>query len=616
MAQRIGDYALIGDLETAALVGRDGSIDWLCWPRFDGDACMAAILGDAGNGRWKIAPTDPAAKVTRAYRDETLVLQTRFETATGAAVLTDFMPLRGKASHLVRIVSGETGKVRFRSDLSLRFDYGRIRPWLRSESQDLLAVAGPHAVRLHSSAALAPRAGGDACGDFEVEAGAEAAFELAYYESFRAPPAPLDARAALASTTSAWRRWVGRCHYRGPWRKQVVRSLITLKALTYRPSGGVLAAPTSSLPEQPQGARNWDYRFCWLRDATFTLLSMLHAGYTREAGEWRDWLLRAVAGDPEDIQPLYGVMGERRLSEWEAPWLKGFGGARPVRFGNAAAGQMQLDVFGEVIDALYQAEQHGVAMSRPELDLQRALVGHVERIWREPDRGIWEVRGAPRRFTHSMVMAWVALDRGVRTAERLGTDAPLDRWRAVRQEIHDEVLALCFDEARGAFTQAAGVRSLDASALLIPLVGFLPPDDPRIVGTVKAIAAELMSGGFVRRYDTGEADDGLAGDEAAFLACSFWLADNLALQGRRDEAAEVFERLVGVANDVGLLAEEYDPATASLAGNFPQALSHLSLVNTALGLEADGPAARRAARRSGEQGLSRGRLAAARRRRA
>jgi GH15 family glucan-1,4-alpha-glucosidase len=596
MPRSVGDYALIGDYQTAALVGRRGAIEWLCWPRFDSDACMAAILGDADNGHWRIAPLDAAATTTRRYKDETLVLETRFETQTGSALLTDFMPLGAEGSRIVRIVTGEAGRVNFISELALRFDYGRQRPWLRSSGDGLTAVAGPHAVRLSAGATLRPLTEADCVAEFEAAPGRPVAFELIHFASYQPPPRASDPFQALESTTASWRGWVGQCQYDGPWRDPVMRSLITLKALTFLPSGGVLAAPTSSLPEQPGGARNWDYRYCWLRDATFTLMSLLHVGYTQEAAGWREWLLRACAGDPDQIQPLYGVSGERRLLEWEAPWLAGFGQASPVRFGNAAAEQMQLDVYGEVVDALFQAEQHGVTSNATEQRLMRALIEHVEGVWREPDRGIWEVRGAPRRFTHSMVMAWVALDRGVRSAEATRTAAPLDRWRALRDEIHAEVLELCFDADRGAFIQAVGTPVLDASTLLIPLVGFLPPDDPRVVGTVDAIAEELMCDGFVRRYLPSQTDDGLGEDEAPFLACSFWLVDNLALQGRWDEAGEMFERLLSVSNDVGLLAEEYDPKSGELRGNFPQALSHLSLVNTALNLTTHGPAARRAQR--------------------
>jgi GH15 family glucan-1,4-alpha-glucosidase len=588
----IADYALIGDGETAALVGRDASIDWLCWPAFDSEACFAALLGGPANGRWSLAPSGAVRRAVSRYRPETLVLDTCLETAEGAIGVTDFMPFRGERSHLVRIVSGRAGQVRVRSEVVLRFGYGRLRPWLSAAGQDVSAIAGPDAVRIHGEAPIRIEDG--ACvSDFVVKAGDAVAFSLSYYPSHEPAPDPPDPRATLVGTERRWRTWVADCAYRGPWREAVVRSLITLKALAYRPTGGLIAAPTSSIPERPSGERNWDYRYCWLRDATFTLMALLQAGFLDEAADWRDWLLRAVAGDPDDLQPIYTIVGRHRLPEWEAPWLTGWGGARPVRFGNAAASQHQLDAFGEVVDALYQAERQGVEMSQTEHALQAALIAHVEKIWREPDRGIWEVRGRPQRFTHSQVMAWAAVDRGVKAAEQFGRDWPVARWRRLRSEMRAEILAGCVDPERGVFTQAFGSKVLDASVLLIPHVGFLPADDPRMLATVEAVRRDLDCGGFIRRYRPERTDDGVAGDEGVFLACSFWLADTLVMQRRQDEAAELFERLLSVRNDVGLLSEEYDVGARRLTGNFPQALSHLALVNTAMSLGGWGPSQER-----------------------
>ncbi|MDE2486104.1 MAG: glycoside hydrolase family 15 protein, partial [Alphaproteobacteria bacterium] len=593
------DYALIGDCETAALVGRDGSIDWLCWPAFDGEACMAALLGGPGNGRWMLAPVDGALSVSRAYVEDTLVLQTQLETADGEVEVTDFMPIRSDHSHLVRIVRGKSGRVRMRSELDLKFGYGAFRPWLTEHDGGVHAVAGPDAVLFHADAPIRSREGACHC-EFEVAEGERLAFSLSYFASHRRPPGRPDAHRALTDTVRRWKRWAGTCTYEGPWREAVIRSLITLKALTYRPTGGLVAATTSSIPEIAGGARNWDYRFCWLRDATFTILSLLQAGYVEEAAAWRDWLLRAVAGDPDDLQPIYTITGARWLLEWEAPWLSGFDHARPVRFGNAASGQHQLDAFGEVVDALYQAERHGVSMTRSEHHLQQALIEQVEKVWRKPDRGIWEVRGPPQRFTHSQVMAWVAVDRGVKAAEHFRAPFPADRWRALRETMHKEIAAGCYSQERQAFTQAFGSTVLDASVLLMPHVGFLPATDPRMVSTVEAIQRDLMWNGFVRRYRTEQTDDGLEGGEGVFLACTFWLAENLIMQGRRDDAAGIFERMLSIRNDVGLLSEEYDVSGGRLIGNFPQALSHLALVNTALGLSGWGPAQERG--RSGDGG--------------
>jgi GH15 family glucan-1,4-alpha-glucosidase len=590
---RIEDYAVLGDGETAALVSVDGSIDWLCWPRFDSDACFAALLGTAEHGHWQIAPAG-AARATRRYRDGTLVLETEFETEHGAATLIDFMPPRHAASDVVRIVVGRRGRVRFTTELVIRFDYGSTVPWVyRLPSGDLCAVAGPHQLVLRTPV---PLAGRDlrTVGEFEVEAGASVPFVLTYAAS-HLPVTPVDAQAALEDTERWWHEWLARGTYDGPDAAAVRRSLTVLKSLIYRPTGGMVAAVTTSLPEALGGVRNWDYRYCWLRDSTLTLLALVDAGFMDEAKAWRDWLLRAVAGTPEQVQIMYGIGGERRLNEFELPWLPGHAGSRPVRVGNAAATQTQLDVFGEVADAMFQASLHGLPPSPQGWRVNLALLEHLERAWREPDEGLWEVRGGARHFVHSKVMAWVAFDRAVRAAERIGRDAPVARWRAVRDAIHAEVCARGYDAARGSFVQSYGSQELDASLLLLPVFGFLPADDPRILGTVAAIERELVVDGLVIRYRTESRADGLPPGEGAFLACSFWLADNYLLQGRRDEARALFDRLVALANDVGLLAEQYDPRGRRMLGNFPQAFSHVALVNTAFGLaRGAGPAARRA----------------------
>ena len=594
MPGRIEDYALLGDCETAALVGRDGSIDWLCWPRFDSGACFAALLGGPEHGRWLLAPVGEVTRTSRRYRHDTLILETEWETAEGAVTVIDFMPLRGAQSDLVRMVVGTRGRVAMRTELIVRFDYGSTIPWVMHVDDDdphgsLRAIAGPDMLLLRGDM---PLRGEDmtTVGDFTVAAGETVSFVLTYCASHETPAAPVEPHAALADTETFWRAWVARCTYRGEWREAVVRSLLTLKALTYRPTGGIVAAPTTSLPEQLGGARNWDYRYCWLRDATLTLLALMDAGYYDEAAAWRDWLLRAAAGSPAQLQIMYGVAGERRLPECELPGLPGYEGSRPVRVGNAAAGQLQLDVYGEVLDALYQARQGGLPSSPQAWQLASALVTHLEGIWDQPDEGLWEVRGGRQHFTHSKVMAWVAFDRAIRGAEAFGLDGPLDRWRATRQRIHDEVCARAFDATHGAFMQAYGSTSLDASLLLIPLVGFLPPDDPRVLGTVRAIEERLVVDGLVLRYDTARTDDGLPPGEGAFLACSFWLADSYVLLGRRDEARALFERLLALRNDVGLLAEEYDPRYGRLVGNFPQAFSHVGMVDVALNLARTMPA--------------------------
>jgi GH15 family glucan-1,4-alpha-glucosidase len=582
-SSRIEDYALIGDCETAALVGRNGSIDWLCWPRFDSSACFAALLGEPEHGRWRIAPAGGEARVVRRYRENTLVLETEFETKDGAFTLVDFMPVGNGSSDLVRLVIGRSGRVAVRSELLLRFDYGAAVPWVtRAEDGRVCAVAGPDMVVLQADVPVRGE-GFSTVAEFTLGQGDSVSFALCYSPSHLPRPPFLDTGNALLETERYWRTWSKRCCYQGRYQDAVQRSLITLKALTYAPTGGLVAAPTTSLPECIGGSRNWDYRFCWLRDATLTLLALMDAGYSQEARAWREWLLRAVAGNPQHLQIMYGLAGERRLPEMELPWLPGYEGSRPVRIGNAAAGQMQLDVYGELMDALYQARHAGLVTTEHGWALQATLTEHLESIWREPDEGIWEVRGGRRHFTHSKVMAWVALDRTIRTAEEFGVAGPLDRWRALRAEIHREVCERGFDSSLGAFVQSYGSKALDASLLLIPLMGFLPPTDARVRGTLDAIERRLTVDGFVLRYDTTDDVDGLPPGEGAFLACSFWLADNLALQGRHDDARALFERLLRVRNDVGLLAEEYDPDAGRQLGNFPQAFSHLALVGTALG---------------------------------
>ncbi|MFJ1734387.1 glycoside hydrolase family 15 protein [Streptomyces sp. NPDC088254] len=588
MHPRIEDYAVIGDEQTAALVGRDGSIDWLCLPRFDSGACFARLLGDEDNGHWRIAPSGAEGPCTRrAYRPDTLVLDTEWETADGAIRVTDLMPQRDRAPDVVRVVEGLRGRVTVRSTLRLRFDYGSVVPWMRRSDGHRVAVAGPDAVWLRSEPEVLTW-GEDFCtfSEFTVEEGESVAFVMTWHPSHHPRPPLVDPREALRVSVADWQAWSARCRYDGPHRDVVVRSLITLKALTYVPTGGIVAALTTSLPEELGGVRNWDYRFCWLRDSTLTLGALLAVGYEEEAEAWRNWLLRAVAGDPADLQIMYGLAGERRLPECELPWLSGYAGSAPVRIGNGAVDQLQLDVYGEVMDSLSLARVAGMT-PRPHMwALQCALMKWLCEHWRQPDEGLWEVRGGRRQFTHSKVMVWVAADRAVRTLERYpALDGEPERWRELRDEVHREVCEKGYDPERNTFTQYYGSRELDASLLLIPRVGFLPPDDPRVIGTVDAVRAELGHDGLVRRYSTERATvDGLPGDEGAFLACSFWLAQALHLTGRADEARELFERLVGLTNDVGLLAEEYDPVAGRHLGNYPQAFSHLGLVNTALTL--------------------------------
>jgi GH15 family glucan-1,4-alpha-glucosidase len=594
MPSRIEDYALIGDCEAAALVSRNGSIDWLCWPRFDSDACFAALLGSDEHGRWRIAPRDKA-RITRHYRGNTLILETSFETGTGVVLLVDFMPLHGKNSNIVRLVIGERGRVVMTSELVLRFGYGAIVPWVtRLDDGTLRAIAGPDMVLLRTPVPLHGQ-NFKTVGEFTVAEGQMVPFVLTDAHSHLPPPPPLDPRLALEHTEAFWIGWSKKCRPVGHCTDAIVRSLITLKALTYWPTGGIIAAPTTSLPEQLGGTRNWDYRFCWLRDATLTLLGLMNAGYDQEANDWREWLLRAVAGSPEQVQIMYGISGERRLTEWELPWLPGYENSAPVRIGNAGYRQRQLDVFGEVMDALHQARVNGLAASESGWALQTAFLAHLENIWGDPDEGIWEVRSGRKHFTYSKMMAWVAFDRAVKSAETFGLSAPLDRWRAVAAQIHSDVCRGGFDHELGSFVQSYGSKQLDASLLLMPSAGFLPPDDWRVQGTVRAIEQRLLVEGLVMRYDTKEMQDGLPPGEGAFLACSFWLVDAYILQKRWRDARVLFDRLLELRNDLGLLSEEYDPRTRRLVGNFPQAFTHVALINSGFNLtRSEKPAEQRA----------------------
>ncbi len=589
MPSRIEDYALIGDCQTAALVARDGSIDWLCFPRFDSGACFAALLGTPDHGRWLVAPAGEVREVRRRYRGGTLVLETDYETDDGAVTVVDFMPLRDEAPDLVRIVVGRRGRVAMRMELVIRFDYGSIVPWVREAHRGISAIAGPDMLRLRTDVELK---GVDlrTVAEFTVEEGQRVPFVLTWHPSHRPDPEAIDAEEALRETDRWWREWSDRCTAPGEWCEAVKRSLITLKALTYAPTGGIVAAPTTSLPEHIGGVRNWDYRYCWVRDATLTLYSLLNAGYHDEARAWCQWLLRAVAGSPAQMNIMYGLGGERRLTELELDWLPGYEGSRPVRIGNGAWNQHQLDIYGEVMDMLHLCRKAGLVDDG--WRVERALLDRLESNWREPDEGIWEVRGPRRHFTHSKMMAWVAFDRAVKAVEQYGLDGPVDRWRALRDSVHEQVCRDGFDAEVGAFVQSYGSKRLDASLLMMPLVGFLPADDPRVLGTVAAIERGLMSDGFVARYAPEPGVDGLPPGEGAFLPCTFWLADNYALQGRHAEARRVFEGLLAIRNDVGLLAEEYDPVAGRLVGNFPQAFSHIGLVNTAYNLASgvEGPA--------------------------
>ena len=596
MALRIEDYAMIGDCETAGLVGRDGSIDWLCWPRFDSAACFAALLGTSDNGRWLLAPKSQPLEVTRRYRPGTLILETEFRTETGTAVVIDFMPPADSVADLVRIVCGLSGQVTFQTELVVRFDYGSTVPWVtRIEDSTIEAIAGPEQIVLRTSAELY---GEDlkTVGEFGVDAGQSVPFVLSYGRSFESTPGPIDPVKALERTEAFWRQWSDRCPDVGPWTDAVKRSLITLKGLTYAPTGGIVAALTTSLPERVGGTRNWDYRYCWLRDATFTLLAFRHLGYYEEARAWGEWLLRAVAGSPQQVQIVYGIGGERRLPEMTIPWLSGYENSSPVRVGNAASEQLQIDIFGEIADAIFQAYRLGLQPSKRGEALQPVISEYLATIWRLPDEGIWEIRGKPQHFVHSKVMAWVAFDRAAAYLEAKALPELSRKWREIADEIHADVCERGFDRELGSFVQAYGSKWVDASLLLLPLVGFLPATDPRIRGTLQAIEQRLLvNDEFVLRYETEDAVDGLPPGEGAFLICSFWLVDNYILQGRYEEAQRLFDRLLSRCNDVGLLAEEFDPLNGRMLGNFPQAYSHVGLINCALNLSREiGPTEQRA----------------------
>ena len=579
----IEDYALIGDCETAALVSCHGSVDWLCFPSFDSGACFAALLGTPDHGRWLLTPAAPVTSVRRKYRGDTAVLETELTTSEGCVALIDFMPVRSELPDLVRIVVGRRGRVHMKMDLTIRFDYGSVVPWVRRIPGGISAIAGPDALLLRTTVPLRNEHF-RTLAEFDVHEGQEIAFDLTWFPSHTEVRQQINPHDALRSTEAWWTEWAAQCTIGGPWRDAVIRSLITLKALTYRPTGAIVAAPTTSLPEKFGGTRNWDYRYCWVRDATFTLLALMSAGYTHEAAAWRDWLVRTLAGRPEQIHIMYGIRGERRLTELDLPWLPGFEGSSPVRIGNAAHAQFQLDVFGEMLDATYQGRKMGVPHDDNAWRIDTSLVNYLETAWKQPDEGIWEVRGPRRHFTHSKMMAWVAMDRAIKTVEEFGLPGPVDRWRAIRDAIHDEVCRLGFNRDIGAFVQFYGSPLLDASLLMMPLVGFLPVSDPRVRGTIEAIERQLAPAGYVSRYETIPEVDGLPAGEATFLLCSFWLVDCLELIGRHDDAIRLFERLLSVRNDVGLLAEAYDTEQARLAGNFPQAFSHVGLINSALNL--------------------------------
>lgn len=594
MRLKIEDYAIIGDLQTAALVGINGSIDWLCFPRFDSGACFCALLGGEEHGYWQIEPSEPVLGVSRRYKPDTLVLETDFKTASGIVRIIDFMPQRSIVPDLVRIIVGLKGRVKMRMRCVIRFDYGKIIPWVTRTEHGIRAIAGPDCLLLSSSVAMHGQ-NLSTVAEFEIAEQQRLPFLLTWFPSNQSDPRPaIDPEEELEHTIALWRDWVGKCSYRGRYREAVVRSLLTLKALTYSPTGGLVAAATTSLPEQWGGPRNWDYRFCWLRDATFTLYAMVSAGYADEARAWRDWLMRAVAGEPSQLQIMYGLAGEHRLPELELPWLPGYEGARPVRIGNAAYSQFQLDVFGEIMDLLHAANRVGINPGQEFWKMQCLLLERLGKLWQEPDEGIWEVRGPRRHFTHSKIMAWVAFDRGIKSAEHFGLPAPLSQWRTFRQAIHKEVCEKGFNKTIGAFTQFYGSSALDASLLSIPHLGFLPATDPRVRGTIAAVRRELSVDGLLLRYKEGAADDGLPPGEGTFLLCTFWLADNLMLIGDRSASCALFERLLSLRNDVGLLSEQYDPIRKRMLGNFPQAFSHVALINTALNLESShGPAQER-----------------------
>ena len=592
MSEPIESYALLGDMQTAALVSATGSIDWLCVPRFDSSACFAALLGDQENGHWRLAPTGAERCNRRSYDGDTLVLHTEWETSEGAVRVIDFMPLRGQAPDVVRIVEGISGRVEMSCEIRVRFDYGALVPWVRRVDGGFSATGGPDAVYVRSPVDLEGRDFAHVA-TFTVSEGDRVPFVLTWHPSHLQPPEPVDPERALAEALDYWRGWAAPCSYDGEWRDAVVRSLITLKALTYSPTGGVVAAATTSLPEAIGGDRNWDYRYCWLRDASMTLQGMVYTGYRDEARAWREWLLRAVGGDPSLLRIMYGLGGERRLAEQELDHLAGYAGSTPVRIGNAASDQRQLDVYGEILDALHLDRCSGLSPEDDAWSMQLGMLDFLESIWDEPDSGLWEMRGDPQHHVHSKVMAWAGFDRAVRAVERFGLDGPVDRWRALRDEIHADVCTNGYDEKRNTFTQSYGSKALDAAALLIPQAGFLPGDDPRIVGTVDAVARDLLDDGFLRRYDNAAANDGFDSEEGCFVVCTIWLADSLHLIGREDDAREVFERVLGIRNDVGLLAEEYDPRKRRQLGNVPQAYSHVGLVNTARALSRHGTAAGR-----------------------
>jgi GH15 family glucan-1,4-alpha-glucosidase len=582
LTNRIEDYGLIGDCETAALVGRDGSIDWLCWPAFDSDACFAALLGSHEHGRWLIAPAEEVKKSSRRYRDDTLILETRFETADGAVDLIDFMPPRGNASDVVRLVRGVRGRMKLRMQLVIRFGFGADIPWVKKNpgGTGLLAICGPDMTVLRTPVETR---GEDltTVADFEVGEGETVPFVLTYGPSHLPVPDPIDPALALQETETFWNEWSARCTFESEHRDLVMRSLITLKALTYGPTGGIVAAPTTSLPEKLGGARNWDYRFCWLRDATFTLLALMNSGYTEEAAAWHNWLLRAVAGSSANMQIMYGIMGERRLLEWQAGWLPGYEGAQPVRIGNAAHAQVQLDVYGELIDAFHQSRVAKLELDEGSWALECTVLEHLAEQWDQPDHGIWERRGAGKHYVSSKAMTWVAFDRGIKSAEKFGFKAPLEKWRTMRDTIHRDVCEKGFDRELNSFVESYGSKLLDASILLLPSVGFLPPSDPRVRGTLQAIETHLMRDGFVLRHDPREVSSKQQPIEGAFLACSLWLADAYVLTGEFDKAQALFDRVAAVANDLGLLAEEFDSGAGRQTGNFPQALTHIALINTA-----------------------------------
>ncbi|HYZ42245.1 MAG TPA: glycoside hydrolase family 15 protein [Stellaceae bacterium] len=607
MSVPIEDYGIIGNTYTAALVSREGSIDWLCLPRFDSDSVFSALLGESQDGRWLIAPADRLVQRSRGYRGDTAILETRFETAEGSVKVVDFMPLSDEDENqidLIRLVCGEKGHVRMRTELVLRFDYGRSIPWVRQHFGGLVAIAGPSAVQFVTPVKLRGTPEMTTVGEFTVEAGETVPFTMSWYPSHRKALRYRDPYDTLLSTETRWQDWSSHCKLKGPWREAIIRSLITLRMLTYQPTGGIVAAATTSLPEWIGGVRNWDYRYCWIRDATLTLYALLSSGHRNEARAWREWLLRAAAGHPSEMQIMYGLAGERRLTEYEASWLPGYEGSRPVRIGNAAHEQLQLDVYGELMDALYAGSRYGLECNPHAWNFQINLLEYLETIWEQPDQGMWEIRGEPQHFTFSKIMCWVAFDRAIKSVEQYGFEGPSERWKDLRGQIAAQIIERGFDPERNTFVQSYGSRDLDAALLLIPQLGFLSPHDPRVVGTIAAIEQELTQDGFVRRYSTGSGMDGLPPGEGVFLVCSFWLANSLALVGRREEATRLFERLLALRNDLGLLSEEYDPVAKRQLGNFPQAFSHIAIINTAahLGQLETASAARgngRRARRTG-----------------